>query len=61
MPKLNKFQQKIHAKRDARIIELAEQGYKLREIAEMIQQEYRYKISTQRVSQIINDYLQGAI
>lgn len=59
MAKMNVFQKEIAKKRDDEILELAKQGYRLREIAETIEKKYRYPISRARIHQIINNKLQG--
>ena len=58
MPKLTIFQAKIQRERDEYILKLAEEGYKLREIAKMVEAKYRYPISLQRVHQIVTVKLQ---
>lgn len=59
MPKMTIFQKRKRAERDDYILQLAEEGYRLNEIAKIVKEKYRYPITRQRVHQIIQIKLQG--
>ena len=59
MSKLNKFQEKRRIMRNVRVLELAKEGYRYRQIAEKIKDEYMDSLTTQSIYKIIRQQLEG--